>query len=492
MSRKIGRPDAGPTDTQMDSARALATLERLPVSRWHWQVFWVLGLALQFNGILNSSGNSVLADLVDRGWSNNYWNAFFSSAMMMGFFVGSLAAGSLGDRIGRKRTYEMCILVFGSMALTAACTPGMIFLIICRGLMGIGMGGGIVLGYGTFTEFMPARVRGTWSARISLLGNLSPLIAAILAAVLIPALSWRAVFVVAGTLALAILVVVHFQLEESPRWLIASGRADDGVAIVRRAAARSGGVLVASPDDAATRPPAAGVSDTADAAHGGTAEAAPVPQTEVAVPLSAFFTGELGRRTLVATATLIAMNLSLYTITQWVPTIFVNQGIDISKSLAMSMIMMIGAPVGVFISTLIMDLLPRKVLGPGLIVLVAVLGYVYSRQTSEATILAVGTLMIVVLYVYNSFSSAVYAPEIWPTAQKMRGLGIANSIGRVVAIASPYLVAWLLTEFGVIAVFVVLGLLLSACALVLALFGIETRGRSVEEMALPIRTAKAA
>ncbi|SHE24474.1 MFS transporter [Actinomyces glycerinitolerans] len=485
MSRQVGRPGMDSAAQQMESAQALATLEQLPVSRWHWKVFWVLGLALQFNGILNSSGNSVLADLVDRGWSNNYWNAFFSSAMMMGFFVGSLAAGGLGDRIGRKRTYELCILVFGAMALAAACAPGMIFLTVCRGLMGIGMGGGIVLGYGTFTEFMPARVRGTWSARISLLGNLSPLIAAILAAALIPALSWRAVFVVAGVLSLVMLVVVHLHLEESPRWLIASGRDDDGVAIVRGAAARSG-VVVNGPDDAATRPNGSGTSDAAPATVAASA------QTKVAVPLSAFFTGDLGRRTLVATATLIAMNLSLYTITQWVPTIFVNQGIDISKSLAMSMIMMIGAPVGVFISTLIMDLLPRKVLGPGLIVLVAVLGYVYSRQTSEVTILAIGTLMIVVLYIYNSFSSAVYAPEIWPTAQKMRGLGIANSIGRVVAIASPYLVAWLLTEFGVIAVFVVLGLLLSACALVLAIFGIETRGRSVEEMALPIRTAEAA
>ena len=49
------------------------------------------------------------------------------------------------------------------------------------------------------------------------------------------------------------------------------------------------------------------------------------------------------------------MNLSLYTITQWVPTIFVNQGIDIKSSLVMSMTMMVGAPIGVFISTLIMD-----------------------------------------------------------------------------------------------------------------------------------------
>lgn len=448
----------------MNATRALHTLEKLPVSRWHWKTFWVLGFALQFNGILNSSGNSVVADLVDRGWSNNYLNASFSSAMMMGFFLGSLVAGNLGDRIGRKLTYQLCILTFGVMALVAAMAPNMLFLIVCRGLMGIGMGGGIVLGYGSFTEFIPGRVRGKWSARISFLGNLSPLIAAVLAAILIPSLSWRSMFVVGGVASLVMLVVVRFKLDESPRWLIKNGRVEEGVSIINKAVHISG---YAAPDDDDDIPLPAEDKHPAE-----------VEKT----PFWDFFRSGLGRRTLVATATLVAMNLSLYTITQWVPTIFINQGIDIKSSLTMSMTMMIGAPIGVFISTLIMDKFPRKVLGPSLIVMVAILGFIYANQTTETSILIVGTLMILVLYIYNSFSSAVYAPEIWPTEQKMRGLGIANSIGRVTAILSPYLVAWLLTDFGVVAVFVVLGVLLTACALILAVFGIETRGKTCEEM----------
>lgn len=448
----------------MESKGTLAKLERMPVSRWHWKTFWVVGFALQFNGILNSSGNSVLADLVDRGWSNNYWNAFFSSAMMVGFFIGSLVAGTLGDKIGRKKTYELCIVVFASASFVAAFAPSMVFLIVCRGLMGIGMGGGIVLGYGSFTEFIPARSRGMWSARISLLGNLSPLIAAILAAILIPTMSWRAVFAFGSALSFVMLFVVHARLDESPRWLINNGRVEEGIAIINKVARESGFEEVISADQV--------LEDEA--------ELEPDDDTK----LWDFFRGDLGRRTLVATATLVAMNLSLYTITQWVPTIFVNQGIDIKNSLQMSMIMMIGAPVGVYISTLIMDRFPRKILGAVLIVLVAVLGFIYANQTSRTAILLVGTVMIIVLYTYNSFSSAVYAPEVWPTKQKMRGLGIANSIGRVTAIASPYLVAWLLTEFGVVAVFIVLGALLTLCAVILAVFGIETRGRTCEEMSL--------
>jgi putative MFS transporter len=49
------------------------------------------------------------------------------------------------------------------------------------------------------------------------------------------------------------------------------------------------------------------------------------------------------RRTLVAITVLVAMNFSLYTITVWIP-IFVNSGIDVTKSIFMTAIIMIGAP----------------------------------------------------------------------------------------------------------------------------------------------------
>lgn len=69
------------------------------------------------------------------------------------------------------------------------------------------------------------------------------------------------------------------------------------------------------------------------------------------------------RRTLVAITVLIAMNISLYTITVWMPTIFVNSGIDVDKSILMTAVIMIGAPVGIFIAALIIDHFPRRLFG---------------------------------------------------------------------------------------------------------------------------------
>lgn len=102
------------------------------------------------------------------------------------------------------------------------------------------------------------------------------------------------------------------------------------------------------------------------------------------------FKGHMLRRTLVAITVLIAMNISLYTITVWIPTIFVNSGIDVTKSILMTAIIMIGAPVGIFIAALIIDRFPRRLFGSSLLIIIALLGYFYSIQTAEWAILSYG------------------------------------------------------------------------------------------------------
>ena len=185
------------------------------------------------------------------------------------------------------------------------------------------------------------------------------------------------------------------------------------------------------------------------------------------------FKGQMLRRTLVAITVLIAMNISLYTITVWIPTIFVNSGIDVTKSILMTAIIMIGAPVGIFIAALIIDRFPRRLFGSSLLMII---------QTAEWAILSYGLVMIFFLYMYVCFASAVYVPELWPTHLRLRGSGFVNAIGRIVAVFTPYGVALLLTRYGSIRVFIVLGVMLVLCALILFCFGIETRKVSLEEI----------
>lgn len=152
-----------------------ARLDRLPLSRFHFRIFGIISFGLLLTGFLSYSGNVVLAKLINNGWSNNYLNAAFTSALMLGYFIGSLTGGFIGDYLGRRKAFRINLLLVGISATAAAFVPNMYWLIFFRCLMGTGMGALIMVGYASFTEFIPPVVRGKWSARLSFVGNWSPM-----------------------------------------------------------------------------------------------------------------------------------------------------------------------------------------------------------------------------------------------------------------------------------------------------------------------------
>lgn len=162
-----------------------ARLDRLPLARFHYRIFGIISFSLLLTGFLSYSGNVVLAKLVSNGWSNNFLNAAFTSALMFGYFIGSLTGGFIGDYFGRRRAFRINLLIVGIAATGAAFVPDMYWLIFFRFLMGTGMGALIMVGYASFTEFIPATVRGKWSARLSFVGNWSPMLSAAIGVVVI-------------------------------------------------------------------------------------------------------------------------------------------------------------------------------------------------------------------------------------------------------------------------------------------------------------------
>lgn len=341
-----------------------ARLDRLPLSRFHFRIFGIISFGLLLTGFLSYSGNVVLAKLINNGWSNNYLNAAFTSALMLGYFIGSLTGGFIGDYLGRRKAFRINLLLVGISATAAAFVPNMYWLIFFRCLMGTGMGALIMVGYASFTEFIPPVVRGKWSARLSFVGNWSPMLSAGIGVVVIAFLSWRMMFLLGGIGMLLAWSLSGKYFIESPRWLAGKGRqreAEQQLLMIESQIEKEKSIIL---------PPHQESNKSMESRfENGT--------------FWILFKGQMLRRTLVAITVLIAMNISLYTITVWIPTIFVNSGIDVTKSIFMTAIIMIGAPVGIFIAALIIDHFPRRLFGSLLLIIIAVVGYFYSIQTEE-------------------------------------------------------------------------------------------------------------
>jgi len=144
-----------------------ARLDRLPISSFHRRIMWLIGIGMFFDGFDIYVAATVLGAMLKSGFSTMGQNAQFVSVTFIGMMLGSFLTGFLGDRYGRRFSYQANLAIFGLASLAAAFAPSIGVLILLRFIMGVGLGAENVVGYSTMTEFIPPRVRGKWLGGMS-------------------------------------------------------------------------------------------------------------------------------------------------------------------------------------------------------------------------------------------------------------------------------------------------------------------------------------
>ena len=98
-------------------------LDRLPISGFHYRIFWLVGAGMFFDGYDLYVGTAVLPALLQAKFSTLAQNAQFVSFTFFGMTIGALVTGFLGDRFGRRFTYQFNLAIFGLASLAAAFAP---------------------------------------------------------------------------------------------------------------------------------------------------------------------------------------------------------------------------------------------------------------------------------------------------------------------------------------------------------------------------------
>ena len=202
----------------MKTVNAGARLDRLPTSSFHDRMLGLIGGGMFLDAFEIYLQGAVLAALLVLGWSTPAQNANFISITFAGMVVGAWFAGILGDRRGRRFSYQANLLIFGLASLAGAAAPSMNWLIVARFVMGVGLGAEIVVGYVTIAEFVPPSSRGMWGSALAVITNSSLFFSALIARLVIPNIGWRWMFVIVGIGAL-IVWQLRKRMPESPRWL---------------------------------------------------------------------------------------------------------------------------------------------------------------------------------------------------------------------------------------------------------------------------------
>jgi len=434
-------------------------LDRLPVGAFHHRVMWLIGAGMFLDGFDIYVAGTVLGATLKSGFSTLEQNALFVSSTFVGMMIGAFATGFLGDRFGRRFTYQTNLLMFGVASIAAAFAPSMTVLIALRFLIGIGLGAENVVGYSTMTEFVPSRTRGRWLGIMAVFVVSGLPAASLLGWLIVPALGWRGMFVIGGVGALVIWYLRR-RLPESPRWLESVGRTEEAETLMQRIEAEVGRGRILPPP-------------------------APPSPTPPNPALSTLFAPPLLSRLIVGCVCLVTVNTLLYGFVTWLPTFFVSQGLSIANSFGYSLVMSLGAPLGSAIGALTADGWGRKPTVIGASALAVVMGVIYPNVSNPDLLLPVGFLLTVPIYVLVALLFGIYIPELFPTEVRLRGSGICQAFGRGATIVTPFIVVALFRDHGMGAVMaLMIGLLLVQIVVVL-LFGIEPRNRRLEDIEAP-------
>jgi putative MFS transporter len=458
--------DIGTPGTLTSQALA-ARLERLPVSRFHYKLLFAGGLGYTFDAMDGAIVAFILPSVTRQWGLSSGATGILGSSLLIGFLFGALAAGILGDKIGRRAVMVSALVLYSAASVVAALAPNFAVLFVARVIAGMGTGAESAIIAPYLSEFVPSRVRGRYVGSLAGFFAFGYVFASLLGYFLVSDVpqGWRWVQLVT---AVPILMLLWWRrtLPESPRFLHVHGRVAEAERVVSEieseVAARTGRAL-----------PPVQPHEAVEDVH--------VSSGRVLDNLRSLMSPGLRKTTITSWVYWFVAIFTYYGFFTWIPSLLVKQGFDISKSFLFSIVIYLAQIPGYYSAAFLSERLERKwtivlYLAGGA---AGALGLAFAGSSTQILIWGV------VLSFFMNGNAALeysYTSEIYPTMIRTTGLGVASAIGRVGGIIAPIVIGFSYSTVGFGGVFAMLLVLLLIGSAVVAVFGQKTTGRSLESI----------
>jgi MFS family permease len=461
-----------------------ARLDRLGWSRFHLLVVAALGITWVLDGLevtIVGSIGPVLQDSRTLALSAAQVGAS-ASAYVAGAVTGALLFGWATDRYGRKRIFNVTLMVYLVGVVASACAWDAWSFMAFRVLTGLGIGGEYAAINSAIDELMPSKLRG----RIDLAVSGSYWVgAAAGAAISLPLLGgryvgldlgWRLGFAIGGVLGLCVLLLRHW-VPESPRWLLTHGRHEEANRTLDDIEARvvaSGGSL----------PPVTG--------------AALEVRPQASFGFGQVFGAMLGPYRMRSVLALVLMVAQAFLFN----AVFFTYGLVLEHFYGVP-----DASIGLYI----LPLAAGSFLGP--VLLGPLFDTVGRRRMIAATyggaaVLLAGTAVLfgagmldargqtlawtAIFFVASAAASSAYltASEIFPLETRALAIAVFYALGTAIGgVGAPFVLGALIgsgSAWAVAGGYLVAAALMAIAAAVEAAIGVDAEGKSLEEIALPL------
>jgi len=344
-----------------------------------------------------------------------------SGAMMSATLIAAAACGMafgwFTDRFGRVRALTLSVLVYSVATALCGLTQSAGQLILCRVLLGLGMGGEWAAGAALVAETWPARHRGKALALVQSSWAIGYGLGATVVALVMPRFGWRAVFF-AGVAPALITLWLRRKIREPEAW-----------SRERRS----------QPD------------------------------------IRGLFRGALGFNVLVCATMNAATLFAWWGLFTWVPRFLSmpvgegGRGLSIVQTSEWTIVIQTGTFMGYVVFGYLADRFSRKYTYIGYLLIAALLVPAFAFARSAGTLLLIGPL--VGFFGTGYFSGfSVIASELFPVSMRGSAMGFVYNAGRVLSAAAPYLIGHVSERAGLsYALCITSGAFLLAAAIATAL-----------------------
>lgn len=442
-----------------------ARVERLPFSAFHRKLLLAGGLGYTFDA-MDAAVLAFVIPVLRTTWGlSTVQLGMMVSAGFAGAVIGALAAGTLGDLIGRRKVMMSALVLYCVASAASALVNDWTTFVGLRVVAGIGAGAESVIIAPYLSEFVARRYRGIFTGALAGFFSFGFVLAALLGYFLVPASpeGWRHVVLVTAA-PVVMLLWWRRTLPESPRWLESQGRSAEAESILKAMEAsevdRGGTLPPLDPEEVNSLP----------------------PSCERGSPLKnygALLSRQLRPITIMTWAMWMSQSFSYYAFFTWIPSLLVQSGMTITKSFGFSIVIYVAQIPGYFSAAWLNERIGRKAVIVSYMLLGGLAAIAMGLAKGDGQIMLAG---VALSFFMNGAYAGIYAytPEVFPTHVRATGTGLASSMSRLGGIAAPLLVGMVYPAAGFVGVFGMTTAVLLFGALAVLIFGVSTKNRSLE------------
>lgn len=378
---------------------------------FHWKVLFWCFLIIIFD-VYDLVIYGVVLPILMKEWNLTPMEAgTLGSYALFGMMFGALIFGPLADKIGRKKSIIICLVLFSVFTLVSTLAVEPFQFGLSRFIAGLGIGGLMPNAVALITEYAPKKMRSLLTTIMFSGYAVGGMLSAGLGMLLLPSFGWQSVFYV-GAIPLVLLPIILKYLPDSLGFLVRSGKNEEASKIVSK------------------------IDPNAIAAN--EKVTFETPEKVPGASLVQLFKNKRGISTVMFWIAFFMCLLMVYGLNSWLPKLMNQAGYPLGSSLSFLLALNVGAMIGAIGGGWLGDKFHlRKVLIIFLSLAAISLSLLGFKSNTFVLYILIG--MAGATTIGTQILLYAYVAQFYPMDIRSTGIGWASGVGRLGGMAGPIL-----------------------------------------------------